>query len=123
MTTEEVKELAARPGHAIGAHSVHHLALGHQADETQQQEVMECKAALERFPLSVDAFAYPYGDYNDETVRLVRTAGFRLAVTSEERTVPPRPDPYRLPRLEVKPGSFSEFKSWLGTRSNYPNSR
>jgi peptidoglycan/xylan/chitin deacetylase (PgdA/CDA1 family)/SAM-dependent methyltransferase len=121
MTGKEMKMLAARPGHTIGAHSVHHLALGHQTDETQQQEVMECKAALERLPVSVVAFAYPYGDFNDETVRLVRTAGFHMAVTCEERTVSPHPDPYRLPRLEVKPGSISDFKSWLRERSNKPS--
>jgi len=114
MTPEEVKRLAARRGHSIGAHSVHHLALGHQTEETQQQEVMECKAALERLALTVDAFAYPYGDFNEETVRLVRTTGFRMAVTCEERPVSPRDDPYRLPRVEVKPGSFAEFKSWMG---------
>jgi peptidoglycan/xylan/chitin deacetylase (PgdA/CDA1 family)/SAM-dependent methyltransferase len=118
MTTDEVKKLAARPGHAIGAHSVHHLALGHQTEETQQQEVMECKAFLEQIPLPVDAFAYPYGDYNDETVRLVRAAGFRFAVTCDERTVSARSDPHRLPRLEVKPGSISDFKKWLGERAN-----
>ena len=120
MTTQEVKSLAARPGHVIGAHSVHHLALGHQGAETQQQEVMESKAALEQVPLSVDAFAYPYGIYNDESVRLVRAAGFRLAVTCEERTVPPQPDPYRLPRLKVKPGPFSEFKRWLADCAKSP---
>jgi peptidoglycan/xylan/chitin deacetylase (PgdA/CDA1 family)/SAM-dependent methyltransferase len=121
MTANEVKTLARRPRHTIGAHSVHHLALGHQSDETQQQEVMECKAALERLALSVDAFAYPYGDFNAESVRLVRAAGFRLAVTCEERSVPARPDPFRLPRLEVKPGSIADFKSWLGERAGKPS--
>ncbi|MGH9463599.1 MAG: polysaccharide deacetylase family protein, partial [Vicinamibacteria bacterium] len=83
MTEPELRKLASRPRHSIGAHSVHHLALGRQPDETQRQEVMECRAVLDRLQVPAETFAYPYGDFGEETVRLVRAAGYRLALTRE----------------------------------------
>ncbi len=116
MGGDEVRRLAALDGMAIGAHSVHHLALSHQPFETQQREIMESKTALERLlGRTVSAFAYPYGDVCDPAVNLVRAAGFRLAVTCEEAAVGWRTDPLRLPRLTV-PGRSPEgegFPAWL----------
>jgi peptidoglycan/xylan/chitin deacetylase (PgdA/CDA1 family)/SAM-dependent methyltransferase len=109
LTDKQLVELSRRPGHTIGAHSVHHLALGRQSFETQQEEVMESKVALERLGLAVEAFAYPFGDVGDGTIELVRAAGYRMAVTTEQQAVRPRPDPFRLPRLEVRQGPIEEL--------------
>ncbi len=114
MGCDEVRRLAALDGMAIGAHSVHHLALSHQPFETQQREIMESKTALERLlGRSVSAFAYPYGDVCDPAVDLVRAAGFRLAVTCEEAAVGRRTDPLRLPRLTVPSRPREGFPAWL----------
>ena len=117
MTGDEVVRLAGRDGCAVGAHTVHHLALSHQPFETQQREIMESKTALERLlGRPVAAFAYPYGDVCDPAVDLVRAAGYHFAVTCEEATVGPRTDPLRLPRLAVPRFTGpvgSGFGGWL----------
>ena len=114
MVTAQVQALAGySPGHALGAHSVHHLAMGHQPSEIQRQEILECRSQLERLGLAVNTFAYPFGDLDEESVELVRSAGFSCAVTGEERAVGPREDPFRLPRLTIKPGPLEEFSKLL----------
>ncbi|MGH7320495.1 MAG: polysaccharide deacetylase family protein [Candidatus Rokuibacteriota bacterium] len=114
MTGEEIVRLAARPGHAIGAHGAHHLALPPQPPERQQEEVVVNKSRLERLiGRSVVAFAYPFGAHDETTVSVVRAASFRIAVTCEPTPVQAPADCWRLPRLEVRGGPALEFARWL----------
>lgn len=48
-----------------------------------------------------DAFAYPYGDYNDSCIQAVRDAGFLCAVTTEYGRANPGDDPLLLPRVRM----------------------
>lgn len=58
-----------------------------------------------------DAFAYPYGDYNDNCVEAVRDAGFKCAVTTEYGRAKPGDNPLLLPRIRMSRGqSLESFK-------------
>lgn len=58
-----------------------------------------------------DAFAYPYGDYNDSCVTAVKDAGFKCAVTTEYGRAKPGDDPLLLPRIRMSMGqSLESFK-------------
>ncbi len=58
-----------------------------------------------------DAFAYPYGDYNDSCVQAVKDAGFKCAVTTEYGRAKPGDDPLLLPRIRMSMGqSLDSFK-------------
>lgn len=58
-----------------------------------------------------DAFAYPYGDYNDSCVQAVKDAGFKCAVTTEYRRAKPGDNPLLLPRVRMSMGqSLESFK-------------
>src|SRR5262249_62048782 len=82
LTSRELRLLAQRPGHALGAHSVHHLALPLQPAAVREHEIHACREQLgELLHREVSAFAYPYGAYDAATAAAVRAAGFRLAVT------------------------------------------
>ena len=48
-----------------------------------------------------DAFAYPYGDYNDSCLQAVKDAGFLCAVTTEYGRANPGDDPLLLPRVRM----------------------
>jgi peptidoglycan/xylan/chitin deacetylase (PgdA/CDA1 family)/glycosyltransferase involved in cell wall biosynthesis/SAM-dependent methyltransferase len=114
MTAKEVRELASRPGHHIGAHTVHHLALTTQPLETRQCEVIADKAALEQaLGRPVTLFSYPYGDYDADVVSVVREAGFRAAVTVEAGLVSTDTDRLLLPRYEVTVRDWQDFPSRL----------
>jgi peptidoglycan/xylan/chitin deacetylase (PgdA/CDA1 family)/SAM-dependent methyltransferase len=116
MTGDEVCQLAHRPGHSIGAHTVHHLALTTQPLETKRFEVITDKAALEQtIGAPVPLFSYPYGDYDAELIGVVREAGFLAAVTIEAGLVTADTDRFLLPRYEVTARDRDRFAGRMQT--------
>jgi peptidoglycan/xylan/chitin deacetylase (PgdA/CDA1 family) len=108
LTGEEIRALAGRPGHTIGAHTTHHLALTTQSGDVKRREVFENKASLEQLlGRPVRLFAYPYGDFDAETRTIVRDAGFLAAVTVEAGRVSAGANRLLLPRYEIAtPSAF-----------------
>jgi peptidoglycan/xylan/chitin deacetylase (PgdA/CDA1 family)/glycosyltransferase involved in cell wall biosynthesis len=124
LTTDEVRMLASRPGHTIGAHTVHHLALTTQPPETRRREVFENKETLERaLHRPVTLFAYPYGDFDGELVRTVGEAGFHAAVTVEAGLVSAGANRLVLPRCEVTPRHTDDFANHLREVFEYGRAR
>ena len=114
VTGPELSELATRPGHAIGAHTVHHLHLPSQPLEVQRREIDECQAQLQRWlGYPVRTFAYPYGAVNPETTVVVRAASFQVAVTADGGLVQPGTDPVLVPRIEISPAVAARFPGYL----------
>jgi peptidoglycan/xylan/chitin deacetylase (PgdA/CDA1 family) len=116
MTADEIECLAMLPGVSIVAHSNHHLWLPRLPLEQTRLEVETCKARLEgQLGRGVKSFSYPYGAHDADTERIVRAAGFEVAVTTEEQ--PLRADagvnPFRVPRCGVWRGAPSIFASRL----------
>ncbi len=102
LTAGEIRALADRPGHSIGAHTSHHLALTTQPAETKRREVVENKLTLERLLQSpVSLFSYPYGECDAGTVGLLREAGFMGAVTVQPGLVSGGTNRLLLPRFEI----------------------
>jgi peptidoglycan/xylan/chitin deacetylase (PgdA/CDA1 family)/glycosyltransferase involved in cell wall biosynthesis len=114
MNSIEIAELAQRAGHTIGAHSSRHLMLPDQPPEVQREEIEKSRQTLERLlNHPVRAFSYPFGRFNDVTVDAVRAAGFEMAVSGADTTVPPAVDLLRVPRLVVTPQRAAKFDRWL----------
>ncbi|MCX6935636.1 MAG: polysaccharide deacetylase family protein [Verrucomicrobia bacterium] len=81
MNDGQVKEWLAA-GHWIGAHTCTHPRLSRLSREQAREEIAASKKKLEdRFGISIEHFAYPYGDYDETTIELVLEAGFRTACT------------------------------------------
>ncbi|MFQ8602982.1 MAG: polysaccharide deacetylase family protein, partial [Anaerovoracaceae bacterium] len=58
-----------------------------------------------------NAFAYPYGDYNDRSIEMVKEAGFLCAVTTQYGKAKPGDEPLLLPRVRMVMGqSLENFK-------------
>src|SRR5262245_40986030 len=67
LTSEELAQLASSPLIEIGAHTMTHPTLGVASVEDQRREIAGCRAALEHaLGRPVTAFAYPYGNPNDD---------------------------------------------------------
>jgi peptidoglycan/xylan/chitin deacetylase (PgdA/CDA1 family) len=111
-------KLSARPAHRamtrqelealphdlimIGAHSVTHPALPAHSPEFQRKEILESKKFCEAIAgVTVDTFAYPYGDHDAQTVSAVRDAGIKFACTTNSGVVHENVDPFRLPRFQI----------------------
>ncbi len=56
-----------------------------------------------------DAFAYPFGDYTELCVEVVKGAGFVAAVTTNEGQTYPGDDPYLLNRVRINLGTDLEL--------------
>ena len=102
MTRAEIGELAKSPWVSFGAHSVNHPLLSELTPAEQVFEIETSRdACTELTGQTPIMFAYPYGDYSDETVELVRRAGFKVAVTTDPGVVSGGSESLRLPRLQV----------------------
>jgi len=111
MTVGEVQRLSGRPGHSIGAHTTHHLLLPAHSTDVQRREIVENKQVLEdMIGQPVTAFSYPYGEHDPDTVSVVRDSSFRCAVTVEPAAVRADVDPFRMPRVEVRPTDADAFE-------------
>jgi peptidoglycan/xylan/chitin deacetylase (PgdA/CDA1 family) len=81
MDESQVLEWLAA-GHQIGAHTCTHPRLSQLSEAEAKEEISASRKKLEdRFGVPIEHFAYPYGDYSERTVDLVRQAGFETAVT------------------------------------------
>ena len=110
LTGDEIRALADRPGHTIGAHTTHHLALTTHPVATRQREVFDSKGALERLlQRPVHLFAYPYGEADAETLTVVNGAGFRAAVTVQAGLVSAGANRLLLPRNEITVRDHGRF--------------
>jgi peptidoglycan/xylan/chitin deacetylase (PgdA/CDA1 family) len=87
----------------IGAHGVTHHARRFVA--LQRDEVRRSKVDLEEIlGRPVSWFAYPFGSsgtYTEESVGLVRQAGFAAACSGLPGSVELRTDRFQLPRVQV----------------------
>lgn len=88
MDREQLIAMASDPLCTIGVHTCSHPHLSQLIEEDQRREIEECKADLEQIiEKPVCHFAYPYGDYDERTLRLVKDLGFETAVTTSGRHV------------------------------------
>jgi peptidoglycan/xylan/chitin deacetylase (PgdA/CDA1 family) len=111
MTAEEIRELAQRPNHEIGAHTVHHLMLTKYATDVRYQELVDNRNVLEALSgRPVSALSYPYGATDSVTADIVHELGFSYALTVESGAVTQDSDPLRLPRLEIEPPRAHDFE-------------
>ena len=103
MTDTQVQSLS-KAGVAIGAHTVNHPILGSVSIDNARQEVLGSKAYLENLlQKDVDLFAYPNGfpgrDYDRQHRDLVKSLGFKAAVSTHWGVSVKQSDMYQLPRF------------------------
>lgn len=89
-----------RPGGSIG-HGGIFTAI------SEEEGLADLKESI-RICGSGRAFAYPYGDYNDRSRKMVESAGFLCAVTTQYGKAHPGDDPLLLPRVRMVMGQSLE---------------
>jgi peptidoglycan/xylan/chitin deacetylase (PgdA/CDA1 family) len=121
MTTTELRGLASRPGHHIGAHTVRHVKLTLEAPEIKVDEISLCKSQLESLVhVPVTAFSYPFGAVDEPTAALVRGAGFEAALACGDSAVTTE-DSWSLPRLDPLRRGAVSFDRWLDSHLHLRN--
>jgi peptidoglycan/xylan/chitin deacetylase (PgdA/CDA1 family) len=102
LSTEQITSLNGSNLFEVGAHTVTHPLLSTMSEARQREEIVNSKSQLEQILRQpVLSFAFPYGNYNPETIRLVRSAGFTCACGTKTGMVLPDTNSFELPRMQV----------------------
>jgi peptidoglycan/xylan/chitin deacetylase (PgdA/CDA1 family) len=108
MSWEQMREMH-RAGIEFGSHMVHHSNFQRTPIERIAQELLESKRDLEKgLGSRVTTFCYPGGGLIPEAARLVKAAGYELAVTTRHKLASPDENPLLLSRLCVPGGMTLE---------------
>ena len=103
MTQPQIQELIDSGLVEIGSHSLNHPSLNKIDIEKAHKEIFESKENLESmFNIPIETFAYPGGAYNDDIIKLVKEAGYTVAVTTKPGLTVLDNDLYQVHRL--RPG-------------------
>ncbi len=114
LSSDEVVRLAEGGLVQVGAHTVTHPFLATLPAATQLVEIQQSKARLEEvLRQPVTSFSYPNGSLSDDTVAVVRQAGFACACGGFADITWHGSDPFQLPRLSVKNWDGATFSRWL----------
>jgi len=121
---DELEQLQ-REGVEIGNHSASHLyMLDRLASETpqawRQRIVHDIEKAQSSFAEHLgkkpELFAYPYGEFSNELVKIVAGAGFRAAFGQQSGVITPGQDMFKLPRFPMGgsgPSGHEDFRQKL----------
>jgi peptidoglycan/xylan/chitin deacetylase (PgdA/CDA1 family) len=114
LSLEEVVALGQGGLVEVGAHTVTHPALPRLSPGSQRDEISGSKSRLEEIlDRPVTSFSYPYGNLSEQTVGVVRRAGFSCACSTRADTVRLSSERFRLPRVEVQDWDGDEFAGQL----------
>ena len=94
----------------FGGHSQSHGNLA--ASGEPLPDLTECRKQLKRHGIRKPfAFCYPFGQYNQNTIKAVQAAGFQTAVVCEDAvaSIGPATNLFTLPRVSVMGGNH-DFK-------------
>jgi peptidoglycan/xylan/chitin deacetylase (PgdA/CDA1 family) len=116
MSIPEIQSLAAR-GHEIGAHTETHPHLTTLTPEEEREEIAGSRQDVLSWNVGpVLSFSYPYGEYNADTIQMVKDAGFQSAVATISGYVTQNSDPYQLEYGEVRTDtSLATIQGWIDT--------
>lgn len=116
LTTSQLNCIALHPLFEIGMHTVSHPALSFQTREVQLQEISGSRECLEKMcNRSTNVLTYPYGDYDDTTINVVKQEKLQAAFTTVERVITKQSNPYCLGRFQVRNWNEDEFERQLST--------
>jgi peptidoglycan/xylan/chitin deacetylase (PgdA/CDA1 family) len=101
VSAAELRELSAA-GVGIGSHTRTHPRLPEVDASAKREEIGGSKRRLEDvLGSSVSSFAYPYGQYDEDSLRAVQEAGYRIGCSTRSGFNGPDIDRYSMRRVEI----------------------
>lgn len=83
----------------------------------QPKEVVYNDLKKSKELLNTTSFAYPYGQYNRETLEILESLGFKMAFTTRSGTVKPGNNMLKLKRYNISPNvDMKKFKKIVGIK-------
>lgn len=117
FTLEMVQEMLASKLISFGAHTITHANLPSLPDEEQRKQIFESKRDLEALlGCQISTFCYPYGNYNNRTLKYVKEAGYRFGITTHGGFADLAQTRYELPRIAIiNAFSIEQYSSILNS--------
>jgi peptidoglycan/xylan/chitin deacetylase (PgdA/CDA1 family) len=117
LTSEQIKEMD-RNGMSIEPHTVNHPELDKLSYSQQKMELEESKKALEKLlGREMKYIAYPYGKYNNDTLKLAEELGYKMAFSTRSGLAEKSNGIYKLNRLYVsEKHTLEQFKSLVNMK-------
>ena len=114
MTPAELAEVAQSQLVDLGGHTQTHPHLSSRSKEEQLEEIDGGRKVLqENYNQSISTFAYPFGNFSDETIKVVQEVGFQAAVTVQAMKVQADTDLFLLGRYQVENWQIDAFSQKL----------
>ena len=114
MTLQQLKQLAGNTIFTIGAHTKSHPALSYHSKEVQSENIASNKTFLEsELQLPINYFAYPSGNFNAETIEVMKELGFKSAFTTNPIPVKGKTDVFKINRFQVNNWNAEKFENKL----------
>ena len=86
----------------FGGHTLSHCNLISIGEEESKREIGKNKYIIEKnIKSDIKGFAYPFGKYDETSVKLVRESGYEYANTTVSGFVSPHTDPFLLNRINI----------------------
>ena len=116
MTSQQIKEMSDY-GIDIQSHTASHAHLNQLTYEEQLNELKTSKEKLESITEKpVISIAYPFGDYDDNTILASKEAGYSLSFNTNRGLSDRNDNPLTLNRIYVSSAySIEQFKEILNT--------
>ncbi|PCS23103.1 polysaccharide deacetylase family protein [Candidatus Enterovibrio escicola] len=106
ITAQEIKDMANSGYIEFGGHTLTHPYLDTLSLDEQHREIAENKKELEALlGQPVLSFAYPYGNWNEDSKRLAKELGYDFAVATNSGPLALHEDPYLIRRIGVFSGT------------------
>lgn len=101
LSANELKEMD-KNGIDIECHTVSHKHLNQLSYDEQKEELQVSKTKLEEIlGKKIKYVAYPYGDYNQNTLDLVHQLGYKMGITTEQWKSNKSNGIYKLKRIYI----------------------
>ncbi len=114
MTRDQLVAIDKSHHVTLGAHTQNHYSLKNLSAEDQAIEIIGGLKILEALlDRQITTFSYPFGDYDSDSLQLVKTAKFKLACTTVQSTMSLKNNPYLVPRLEINNWTKNVFETMM----------
>lgn len=112
MSAAEIRELAQSPLITVASHTQDHAYLKGRSELFQRYEIVRSKERLEEVTgKPVRHFAYPYGAFDDVSLKLVKEAGYETAASTIISTRNNESTRYTLRRVRI--GNYPAGKYFI----------
>ncbi len=120
MNDHQVSELSKNPKFTIAMHTHTHPDLKEKEITLQTEEMLSCKKILNtKYSVDSNCLAYPYGQYDSNTIKAVNNMGIEACFTTSPSDIYAYSDRRILGRYQVFNESRTSLKNRLNLLKNF----